>query len=215
MVNGVAQPRLLDLYCCQGGASRGYQMAGFHVTGVDLYEQPRYCGDEFFQKDAIDFLLTYGREFDAIHASPPCQAYSNARKIRGREHPDLVGPTRDALIKVGRPWVIENVPEAPLLDPVILCGTMFGLRTYRHRAFETGGLTIPALPHGEHVSPTAKMGRPVGDGEFMHVVGNFSGVDLAREIMGMPWANRDGLREAIPPVYTLFIGLALKAQVAA
>jgi DNA (cytosine-5)-methyltransferase 1 len=112
----------------------------------------------------------------------------------------------------GLPYVIENVQGAPLLDPVVLCGAMFGLRTYRHRLFEANFL-IKAPAHPPHVAPTRKMGRPIRDGEFMHVVGNFSGVGTARDIMGMPWASRDGLREAIPPAYTKHIGLQLMAQI--
>lgn len=203
--------RLLDLFCCQGGASAGYAEAGFEIVGVDIEPQPRYPF-EFVREDALavlddpDFLS----EFDAIHASPPCQAFTMAQRIQGRKHPDLIQPTRQLLEKTGLPWVIENVVGAPLSDPVILCGTMFGLETYRHRLFETGGgFELPSLPHPEHTAPVAKMGRPAGDGEFMHIVGNFSGVDRARRIMGMPWANRDGLREAIPPAYTRYVGAKL------
>lgn len=204
---------LLDLYCDSGGATRGYQEAGFYVVGVDIRPQPRYVGDEFHQGDAIEFLLEHGEEFDAIHASCPCQRYSLAQRINRREHPDLIDPTRAALEATGRPWVIENVPGAPLRDPVELCGAMFGLRTYRHRLFEAGGgFALDAPAHPAHTARTAKMGRPVGPGEFMHIVGNFSNVALAREVMGMPWATRDELREAIPVAYTRHVGNRLMAQ---
>ena len=94
----MSKPRLLDIFCGAGGATCGYQRAGFHVTGVDNRPMPRYCGDEFHQADALQFLAEHGREFDVIHASPPCQAYSAANNIHGRtDHPDLVGATRDAL----------------------------------------------------------------------------------------------------------------------
>lgn len=199
--------RLLDAFCCAGGATKGYQLAGFHVTGVDINPQPRYCGDEFHQGDAVEFIREHGHEFDFIHASPPCQAHSNAQKIQKNEHPELIEPTREALEASGRPWVIENVVGAPLRSPVLLCGAMFGLRTYRHRLFEfSGHFQVPVPDHPEHVAKTTKMGRPVKDGEFMHIVGNFTGVDLAREIMDMPWANRRELAEAIPPAYTKYIG---------
>lgn len=201
-------PKLLDLFCCQGGASRGYADAGFEVVGVDIDPQPRYPF-EFVQADAVGFVLEHGREFDAIHASPPCQAHTLAQKIMKNDHPDLIDPTRDALLTTGRPYVIENVPGAPLLDAVELCGTMFGIETYRHRLFETGGFALRVPEHPAHSARTTKMGRPPRDGEFMHIVGNFSGVDRARGVMGMPWANRDGLREAIPPAYTKFIGRQL------
>ena len=208
--------KILDLFCCEGGAAVGYANAGFDVVGVDL--EPRFAKRypfEFVAADALDYVAEHGREFDAIHASPPCQAYTNAQRIRGNAHPDLVGPTRDLLGAIGVPYVIENVEGAPLLNPGLLCGAMFGMRTFRHRLFESNvALTFPA--HPAHDARSTKMGRPVRDGEYMHVVGNFSGVALAREVMGMPWASRDGLREAIPPAYTEYIGgqliTALTAQ---
>ncbi|MFL0711651.1 MAG: hypothetical protein ACJLS2_02410 [Microcella pacifica] len=204
-------PRLLDLFCCQGGASVGYARAGFDVVGVDIEAQPRYPF-EFHQADAVEFLMQNGHEFDAIHASPPCQAHSLAQRIQRNEHPDLIEPTRRALVELGRPWVIENVPGAPLRDPVLLCGPMFGLQTYRHRLFESNvSLSVPE--HPKHGARTTKMGRPRREGEYMHIVGNFSGVDAAREIMGMHWANREGLREAIPPAYTEHIGAQLMRAV--
>lgn len=201
---------VLDTYGCQGGAAMGYWLAGFDVLSVDIAPQPRNPF-AFIQADAVQFIAEHGHLFDLLHASPPCQRYTRAQKIQGREHPDLIDPTRDALESTGRPWVIENVEGArrELRDPVMLCGAAFGLRTYRHRLFETSpGLDITPPPHPEHAAPLAKMGRPVGDGEFMQVVGNFSNVPLARSsaVMGMPWASRDGLREAIPPAYTELIG---------
>lgn len=208
-----SQPEILDLFCCQGGATRGYQEAGFRVTGVDIDPQPRYIGEEFIQADAVQLLLDrleeIRRRFVFISASPPCQGYSRAWKIQQREHPRLIGATRNALELTGLPWVIENVEEArgELQDPVMLCGAMFGHKTYRHRLFEAGGgLVLPQPEHPEHTAPLTKMGRPRRPGEFAHYVGNFSGVAEAREDMGMSWANRDGLREAIPPSYARYIG---------
>lgn len=196
--------KLLDLFCKGGGTSMGFHRAGFTVTGVDIEPQPNYPF-EFHQGDALKFLLENWREFDAYVAGPPCQAHTNAQKIQGREHPDYIVATREAFKLIGRPWVIENVPGAPLIQPVELCGAMFGLRTYRHRLFESNfGFAAPA--HPEHVAKTTKMGRAPRDGEFMHVVGNFSGVREAREAMGIDWMTRDELREAIPPAYTEYIG---------
>lgn len=209
-MSGFGKPVLLDAFCDSGGATRGYQDAGFYVIGVDIRPQPRYVGDQFFQGDAVAFIAEHGAEFDAIHASPPCQRYSLAQRIQSREHPDLIAPTRAALTATGRPWVIENVPGSPLNDAVELCGAMFALRTYRHRLFEAGGgFAFDAPAHPAHTARNAKMGRPVRDGEFIHVVGNFSNVALAREVMGMPWATRDELREAIPTAYTRFVGTHL------
>lgn len=202
-------PRILDLFCCAGGAGMGYHRAGFDVVGVDIDPQPNYPFP-FHQGDALKFLRAHGHEFDAIHASPPCQAYSETQKLQGNDHPELIPPIREALKALGLPWIIENVPGSPLIDPVELCGGMFGLHTYRHRLFETSfPLTAPA--HPEHTARQTKMGRKPKDGEFIHVVGNFSGVAYAREAMDIDWMNRDEMAQAIPPAYTQFIGWQLRA----
>jgi DNA (cytosine-5)-methyltransferase 1 len=206
----------LDLFCCQGGASRGYADAGWEVVGCDIEPQPKYPY-EFHKGDALallDLMLgsdtsgTWLGDFDAIHASPPCQGYSDAQRLMGREHPLLIADVRERLVATGLPYVIENVHGArdELISPVMLCGAMFPeLRVYRHRWFETNWpLTVPE--HPPHIEPQAKMGRPVRPGERIQVVGNFSGVELGREAMGMPWANRDGLRGAIPPAYARYVG---------
>ena len=117
----------------------GYYRAGFDVVGVDIDPQPRYPF-EFHQADALAFLVEHGHEFDAIHASPPCQKYSLAAqqwRSSGQEYPDLVEDTRSALIMAGRPYVIENVPGAPLIDPIVLNGAFFGMNLRRTRWFET------------------------------------------------------------------------------
>lgn len=202
--------RLLDLFCCQGGASAGYAAAGFDVTGVDLHPQPRYPY-RLIQDDAIDYAKRHGHTYDVIHASPPCQAYSNAQRIRDRVHPDLIGPTRDVLEMLGVPYIIENVPGAPLKNPVELCGAMFGLRTYRHRIFEST-IDITPPPHPEHQTRQIKMGRALQDGDWYQAIGNFSGVAYVRRDLGVPWMNRDGIRESIPPAYTEHIGRAFLQQ---
>ncbi|MEV7830834.1 SAM-dependent methyltransferase [Streptomyces subrutilus] len=209
-------PRILDAFCCQGGASHGYALAGFDVTGIDITPQPRYPY-RFVQGDAVAFIREHGAEFDFIHASPPCQLYSRAHKIRGRNHPDLIAPTREALEFAGRPWVIENVEEAlsELRNPVTLCAAAFGMRTYRHRLFETSeGFALTSPDHGTHVAPLTKMGRPRRPGQFAHYVGNFSGVQDARDDLEVPWMNRDGIRECIPPAYTKHIGREVRAHLA-
>lgn len=208
------RPQLLDLYCGVGGASAGYAAAGFDVVGIDIKAQPHYPYT-FYRADAIEFAKENGRKFDAIAASPPCQRYSHAQRIRNREHPDLIGPTRETLAAAGRPYVIENVEDArdELVNPVILCGAMFGLETYRHRLFEAGaGFKFNAPAHPRHTVPVTKMGRAPREGEYMHIVGNFIGAERGRQIMGMPWATRNELREAIPPAYTKYIGTQLMAQ---
>lgn len=208
-------PRLLDLFCCQGGAAKGYHDAGFDLVGVDNNPQPNYPFP-FIQADALDFLAGLPLDsFDAIHASPPCQAYSDAQRIRDRDHPDLITSVRAALEATGLPYVIENVMGAApwLRNPIMLCGAMFPpLRVYRHRLFECSfPLTAPL--HPAHVATQVKMGRPPGPGEWVQAVGNFSGVQEARDAMEMPWANREGLREAIPPAYTRHVGRYLMAAI--
>ncbi|MGW5008923.1 SAM-dependent methyltransferase [Streptomyces parvulus] len=210
------RPTLLDLYCCQGGAGKGYDDAGFDVTGVDKDPQPRYPF-RFVQADAITFVLEHGAAFDFIHASPPCQRDTDCQRIQGNTHPDLIAPTRTALETTGRPWVMENVGGAvpKLRAPVMLCGQMFALANYRHRFFETGGgFTLTQPGHPAHLVPQAKMGRPVPPGHYGQFVGNFSGVDLARAVLGVPWMNRDGIRECIPPAYTQHIGTAARELLA-
>lgn len=189
----------------------GYYRAGFDVTGVDINPQPNYPF-EFYQADAIEFVLEHGHKYAAIAASPPCQRYSMAQRIQKNEHADYVEVVRDILIELGKPYVIENVVGAPLNNPILLCGASFdGLRTYRHRLFETSFDAV-APPHEQHLYPTTKMGRAPVEGEYMSIVGNFSGAEEGRKAMGIPWMTRNELREAIPPAYTEYIGTQLMAH---
>jgi len=145
------KPRLLDLFCCAGGCGVGYARAGFDVVGVDIDPQPRYPLP-FIRADALELDSEFIATFDAIHASPPCQSYSDLAKRNRNAHewPRLIEPVREMLIKSGLPYIIENVEGAPLINPVVLCGTMFkGLRVIRHRLFEANFLII-ALKHGKH-----------------------------------------------------------------
>jgi DNA (cytosine-5)-methyltransferase 1 len=200
----MTRPRLLDLFCCEGGAAMGYHRAGFDVVGVDIVPQPRYPF-QFVQGDALEYVAAHGHEFEAIHTSPPCQAYSLTQRIRGNTHPELIAPTREALQATGRPYVIENVPGAPLLNPVTLVGSMFGLRTMRPRLFECS-FDVPFVLAPPAAARHAKMGRKPKQGEYIHVAGNFSDVENARDVMGCDWMTRDGLAQAIPPAYTEYIG---------
>lgn len=203
------RPRLLDLFCGGGGAARGYQMAGFHVTGIDNRPQPRYAGDAFIQADALEYVAGHGHEYDVIHASPPCQAYSSMRHVTGKSYPDLVAPTRRALQATGKPFVIENVFGAPLLQPLMLCGTMFGLDVIRHRLFEICPEIYALTPPCCHNKSCAKQGRAVKPGQFITVTGSYSGAQFARDAMGIDWMSRAEMSQAIPPAYTLFIGQQL------
>ncbi len=197
--------RLLDLFCGAGGAGMGYYRAGFEVVGVDIKPMPRYPF-EFHQADALEFLAEHGHEFDAIHASPPCQRYSIFSRNLGLadQHPDLIAPTRDRLARAGKPYVIENVAGAPLDSPAMLCGSWFGLQTWRHRYFESTiflwstpcrhvGIGIPVYGGGTPQWHRKKYGRNVTDAE-------------KRSAMGIDWMNRKELSQAIPPAYTEFIG---------
>lgn len=217
------RPRLLDLFCGGGGASMGYHRAGFDVVGVDKNPQPNYPF-EFHQGDAIEFVLEHGHEFDAIAASPPCQDHSTLRHTMGSSHGTgwLVGATRDALIATGLPYVIENVPGAPLLGPLKLCGSMLGLgaqcrdgwrRLQRHRLFESN---VPLLAPGPCVHQGPAVGV-YGGGPSPRTAktsrGGYQGLMLERvAAMGIDWMTRDELSQAIPPAYTEHLGVQLIAQ---
>lgn len=142
------RPRLLDLCCGAGGLSLGYYLAGFDVVGVDIAPQPRYPFP-FIQADGLEYCADHGHEYDLVHGSGPCERYATVTKWRGNpeNHPNLIGPGRQVMQATGRPWGVENVPEAPLRADYLLCGTQFGLNIRRHRAFETswggGGDLVP------------------------------------------------------------------------
>lgn len=211
-MNDATKPRLLDLYSGAGGCAKGYQMAGWYVVGVDIKAQPRYAGDEFVQGDALEYLAAHGHEFAAIHSSPPCQGYSRTRNLQGNDHPMLIEMVRELLIATGKPYVIENVKGAPLNDPVMLVGSMFGLRTMRPRLFECS-FPVPFRLAPPADARHAKMGRPPQEGEYVHVVGHMSNVAYCREAMGISWMTQGELAQAIPPVFTHWIGKHLMEAV--
>jgi len=214
------KPLLLDLFCCAGGAGLGYSRAAFEVVGVDIAPQPNYPFT-FLQADAMKLGVAFIAAFDAVHASPPCQSYSDLAKRNGNgdEWPRLIEPVRDMLRQSGIPYIIENVDGAPLLNPVVLCGTMFkGLRVLRHRLFETN-FPLLAPPHGKHPrchtmdKRKAHYGKTDDMRDFVSVNGGGNcSVVAARDAMGIDWMNKNELNEAIPPVYTEFIGEQLIAQ---
>lgn len=206
---------LLDFYCKAGGATKGYQDAGFYVIGVDHEPQPRYIGDEFICADALKLLSEFlkgewvpAATPVAIHASPPCQASSRTRsRWPDREHPELIPPTRELLKAIGLPYVIENVVGAKLVNPVTLCGQPFGLGIdghdlWRHRLFEC---SFPVMVH-----PCLHRGQPIGvygHGSSKGSTRGFQGLaDEKREAMGMPWATGNECSQAIPPAFTKHIG---------
>ena len=222
-------PRLLDLFCGAGGAAVGYHRAGFdEIVGVDIKPQPRYPF-EFVQADALEFPL---EGFDAIHASPPCQAFTDLKVMwNARRHADLLTPTRLRLSASGIPFVIENVQGAPMPSAARLCGTAFELgiknpprQLRRHRNFESNFLLFGTTCR--HSGPTIGIyGDHARDRRRREATGE-QGLDfpdsdkvrLAQEALGTPWIDSwPELSQAIPPAYTEFIGeqLLRALQVAA
>ena len=223
------RPRLLDLFCCAGGAAMGYHRAGFDVVGVDIAPQPNYPF-EFVQGDALEVLRSLTRGvaplafFDAIHASPPCQHYSDLARRNGNadDWPDLVDATRDALQATGLPWVIENVEGAALINPVWLCGTEFGLTAvdvddtplelWRHRGFESniplegaGGCQhykYSKVVAGVYAGGNRKKDRARGTGYVPNKA-------VQSKLMGITWMSERELHQAIPPVYAEHVGKQL------
>jgi DNA (cytosine-5)-methyltransferase 1 len=226
--------RILDLFSCAGGAGYGYHLAGFEVVGVDIEPQPHYpfafvCMDAL---EAMRVLLSSGcildnqgsewrlEDFDAVHASPPCQRFTTIAFIwREREgydydgkHPDLVDATRQLLQATGKPYVIENVPGAPLNNPVMLCGLMFGLKTVRHRLFETNPFMLAPghLAHPESMTTNSFRDYSSFENGATHITvagHNFKRVDgIAAFGDTCQWMTREELAEAIPPAYTCYIG---------
>jgi site-specific DNA-cytosine methylase len=217
--------RLLDLFCCAGGAGEGYARAGWDVTGVDVVEQPNYP-HTFVRGDALAYLAEHWRRFDAVHASPPCQAHSTLTKGNRRRagwtdgHVDLIAPTRELLESTGLPYVIENVQGSTVRRDLTLCGEMFGLGVIRHRYFELGRWSMPQPPHRPHRGRVAGMRH--GEwftGPYFQVYGDGGGkgtVEQWQQAMGIDWtADRRELAEAIPPAYTRHIGAELLAAAAA
>jgi DNA (cytosine-5)-methyltransferase 1 len=207
----MSRPRLLDLFCGAGGAAMGYHRAGFEVVGVDIKPQPHYPF-EFHQGDALTWPL---EGFDVIHASPPCQAFSQLNLHNRRLHGDLLPATRERLS--GLIYVIENVPRAPLLEPIELCGAFFNLeaeghQVRRHRLFESSlALAAPPLPHhhtwptlgiyGDH-GRTRRRSNRINDGQLPAR----EALRLGSLAMGIDWMSWRELTQAVPPAYTEFIG---------
>jgi len=200
---GMGRPKLLDLFCGAGGASMGYYRAGFEVEGVDIKPQPHYPF-EFHQADALEFPL---EGYDAYHASPPCQLWSKSAKQwrkQGKVYPDYITPIRWRFFEIHCLYVIENVKEAPLIQPMILNGADFGINIHRKRAFETN-FHIPFNLNCQSKRPL-KMGRSPADGDVVQPVGHFAGVGYVAKEMGLDGLTQGELSQAIPPAYTEYIG---------
>lgn len=208
----MTKPRLLDLFCGVGGAAMGYHRAGFEVVGVDIKAQPHYPF-WFVQGNALKVEFD---DFDAIHASPPCQAHSALRHLYPeKDYECFIDRIRERLAKWGGPYVIENVPGSPLLNPITLCGSSFGLRVRRHRLFESNiplkGLPCDHKGQGRPIDVSGTGGRRVNRRENDHG-GNTNkprGIEEARSAIGIKWSDRYGISQAIPPAYTEWIGRQL------
>lgn len=192
--------RVLDLFCGVGGASAGYAMAGCDVTGVDVVRQPNYPF-RFVLADALTYVTEHGQDYDVIHASPPCQAYTalTAGRPNRDRYPDLIPSTRGILNSLQVPWIMENVPGAIMRRDLVLCGSYFELQVIRHRYFEVNGLHVPQPPH-EFDHPS----------DYIGVYGNGGGykgsLDDWRHSMQLPHAKtRKELANALPPAYTRYI----------
>ena len=229
--------RAIDLFCGAGGATKGLQLAGFNVVGVDLSPQPRYCGEKFIQADAMKFEICSfiggsadyhpeicdrcGEDYldirhtQFIWASPPCQAHSRLNGINAKQYDDFIGPIRSRLEKIGIPFVIENVVGAPLFNARMLCGSMFGLGIWRHRLFEPHGFSFesPMCRHSEFPSPldVTGTGGPCPTrktgGGGLHR--KPKNMAQANRAMGIDWMIRRELTQSIPPAYAKYIGAAV------
>lgn len=213
------RPVLLDLFCGGGGASKGYYDAGFDVIGVDINPQPNYPF-EFHQGDFRELFHTLKPRIDAVHGSPPCHAHSKGllglnRKLgRSVDYPDFVSETQEMFDMSGLPFVIENVPGAPLRNPTVLCGSSFGLPIRRHRLFETS-FSVDALPcdhtwQTERKYPSNRRDKNgIRQSSFVvqvYGIASKEAYSLWPDAMGIDWMNPKELTQAIPPAYTKYIG---------
>jgi DNA (cytosine-5)-methyltransferase 1 len=206
------RPRVLDLFCCAGGAGMGYYRAGFDVTGVDIAPRPNYPF-AFVQADALEYAVEHAQEFDLVHASPPCQ-YSCALTKgtnRGRQYINLIPQTRELFAELGVPCVIENVQGAELRKDLVLCGEMFNLAVLRHRYFEIEFWPTNSRPHQPHRGPVRGWRHGIWrDGPYIAAYGKGGGkgsVTEMQQAMDITWTSvHEELTEAIPPAYTEYIG---------
>jgi len=219
--------RILDLFCGAGGAAMGYHRAfpDAEIVGIDIEPQPRYpftkvLGDA---NNIFEMIWPRLRDFDLIHASPPCQDYSSLRTSHGGHGTAWMLPLMLGRLRTcGLPWVVENVAgsEAEMGNFITLCGSSFGLGVRRHRNFATSfPLMAPPCAHYLQPEPVDVTGTGGPTPDRVRVGGGVSrkprNLDHAREVMGIDWMNRRELSQAIPPAYTEWIGNQFKALVKA
>lgn len=214
----LTRPLLLDLFCCAGGCAKGYADAGFEVVGVDIEPKPSYPY-RMVVADAMRPPFDMA-SFDAIHASPPCQGYSKNMRHLAKPKPMLIEACREMLRASGRPWIIENVEGAPLESEttlfgehgVLLCGTQFGLRIRRHRLFETS-FSVPMPPPCNHRAAPLNPHREESRERMRKEFGRVDLEAIWRKEAGVAWMNKHDGRQAIPPVFTEYIGKQLLAAI--
>ncbi len=211
----MSRPLLLDLFCCEGGASTGYHRAGFDVVGVDIRDQPRYPF-AFRREDALTFVRRHWQDFDVVAASPPCQSETGLKHLSTNSHPNLLGPTLDLLATLPVPWIVENVAATKQMPgALVLCGTEFGLNAAcrdgvtrwlsRHRKFASNLFLYGA--GGCHCTTGKKIGGVYGTGGGGAMTHSYKfHPEEARAAMGIEWMSRKGIAQAIPPAYTAFLG---------
>ena len=203
--------KLLDLFCGSGGASKGFQNEGFKVTGIDSEKMPFYCGNKFIQDNVFNLSLDFIKSFDIIWASPPCQAFAsvtNSISSRNNIYPDLISKCRKLLKSTGKPYVIENIPNAPLRKDLVLCGQMFDLGVIRHRVFEIEGFKVKQIKHQKHIGK-------IGNGKLFQLVGHQNGtLKQWQTAINCNWIkDRHSLAQTVPPAYAQYIARFFKRSI--
>jgi len=219
-------PKLLDLFCCCGGISKGFHNKGWECTGVDIKDGHQYPY-EFIQSDVFDLPMDFFQQFDLIHASPPCQFHIPTNKHRQHNHINLIPKTIELLEKAGKPYIIENVPGSPLRKDLVLCGEALGLKVIRHRIFQIKGFTVMQPKHEKHkISVLNGTAVPLYSGGFCP--GFWGNKERRKEFIqnrkeknlykftindyqnatGIDWVDKkEHLTQMIPPKYAEYIAL--------